>query len=94
MLPRKKKKPPGAVPPQALAGIHLKKSFLNGSKKPFYMTKKTFLIKHIFLGAFLFCFYFFDVKSIANKRGAPEAPPHPLPYQFYIEKNIKIQKNK
>ena len=32
----------------------------------------------------------FDIKLIVNKRGAPEAPPHPLPYQLYIKKVIKI----
>ena len=50
------------------------------------MIKKTFLIKHIFLGAFLFCFYLFDVKLIANKRGAPEAPPIHYPINFTSKK--------
>ena len=47
--------------------------------------------------------YFFDIKLIVNKRGAPEAPPTHYPINFiskksskYIEKhikNVKICKN-
>ena len=62
-------------------------------RKTLLYDHKNLLIKHIFLGAFLFCFYFFDVKLIANKRGVPEAPPIHYPINFTSKKFKKVLKN-
>ena len=51
-----------------------------------------FTYYYIFLGAFLYFFDLFDVKLIANKRGAPEAPPIHYPINFTSNKSKKYKK--
>ena len=75
--------PPG---PQGSHGDTPQKNLFKWIKKTLlYDQENLFNQTHIFR-CFFVLFLFFDVKLIANKRGAPEAPPIHYPINFTSKK--------